>query len=276
LKTAIRNSWIVLALACMASSFTTLAQAKGTVTCTVLDDSGQPVAKKDIVLTSSGGKQTKKKTNEQGEVKFTGVEDGAYSIALDGAVPGRVEVSGADTPCKYNALSAATANAKISGVMDLIKERKYPEAEAEAKKVVDLMPGEATAHYALAVAYAYTGNEQAGAEADKAAELSPDRFKDKVNLIKMQAINVQAENDKKKGDFNSAIKRYQSLQGLAPNDPTVYYNMAVTYGAMKNYDEALKNLDKVIALKPDDQDAKALRARFEKALDEQLSRPLGK
>ncbi len=262
---------------CLAWTIAPPVQAKTNLTCTVVDESGKPVAKQEITLTSSAGKQQKKKTNDQGEVKFGGVDDGLYTIGGEGAVAGKVDVTGnADQPCKYVALSAAFANSKLQEVMQLVQNKKYAEAEAAAKKLVELMPGEGAAHYVLAVAYAYEGKEDAVTEAKKAAELNPDKFKDKVGPIQMQILNQQAETAKQKGDFPAAIKRYEAILAVSPNDPTVYYNMAVTYAGAKDYVQALKNIDLVLAIKPDDQEAKLRKAAWEKSLDEQLRNPLQK
>jgi len=258
--------------------FASLAQAKGGATCTVTDESGKPVAKQEITLSSAGGKQSKKKTNDQGEVKFTGLDDGAYSIGADKSVPGRVEISGsADTPCKYTVIGADAANAKLQGVMQLVQQKKYDDAEKAAKEAVELMPGEATAHYVLAVAYAFQGNSLADGEIKKAAEISPEKFKDKVIAIQMQTLNFQADADKKSRHYDEAIKKYEAMLALSPSDPTVvYYNMGVTYALTKDYPKAIENMDKVLAIKPDDVEAKNMKDQFEKAFDQQLNQKLSK
>src|SRR5581483_6561236 len=203
----------------------------------VVDENNQPIAKQEFVLTSANGKEQKKKTNDKGEAKFGGLDDGAYT--LHGQIAGYVaaksepmEVSGnSEKPCKMTLVSANYANAKLQEVMQLIQQKKLPEAEAAAKKVVEMMPAEGAAHYVLAVAYAYSGKEEAVPEITKAVELSPDKFKDKELPIKMQALNQQAEIAKNKKDFTGAIKKYEQMLAMSPNDPTVLYNMAVTYAA---------------------------------------------
>lgn len=262
---------------CLAWTMAPPAQAKTNLTCTVVDESGKPLAKQEITLTSSAGKQQKKKTNDQGEVKFGGVDDGSYTVGAEGAVAGKVDVTGnAEQPCKYVALSAAFANSKLQEVMQLVQNKKYEEAEDAAKKLVEMMPGEGAAHYVLAVAYAYEGKEDAGTEVKKAAELSPDKFKDKVVPIQMQSLNQEAEMAKQKNDYAGAIKKYESMLAVSPNDPTVYYNMAVTYGRAGNFDTALKTIDKAIQLRPDDAESQQLKIRLQDMYLKQMDKKLEK
>ena len=170
------------------------AQAKNTLNCTVADEDGKPVAKQEFMLTSAGGKQVKKKTGDQGEVKFTGLDDGSYTLGGEGSVPGKFEVAGnTEVACKFTVVSAAAANSKLQEIMQLVQAKKYAEAEEKSKKLVLIMPSEGASHYVLAVAYAFQGNEAAGAEVKKAAELSPDKFQKNVIPIQMQALNIEAE-----------------------------------------------------------------------------------
>jgi hypothetical protein len=94
------------------------AQAKNTLNCTVSDENDKPVAKQEFTLTSDKGKTQKKKTNDQGEAKFGGLDDGTYTLSaeIQGYVSSKsapMEVSGnAEKPCKYTLVSATYANAK--------------------------------------------------------------------------------------------------------------------------------------------------------------------
>lgn len=266
---------IVLPL-CLAGAMALPSQAKTNLVCTVVDENGSPVAKQQITLTSASGKKKDAKTNDQGEVKFGTTDDGTYTIGKDGAVVGRVEVSGTAQPCKYVAVSAQVANAKLQEVMQLIQGRKFPEAEAAAMKAVELMPSEGAAHYVLAVAYAYQGKDGADAEVKKAAELSPDKFKDKVAPIQMQALNAQAEQARAKNDIPGAIEKYNAILQISPDNPTVYYNMAVTYARANNFDLALKSIDKAIALKPDDAESQQLKVRLQDMYLKQMNKDLDK
>jgi len=221
-------------------------QAKNALNCTVVDENGGPVAKQDFMLTSAGGKQTKKKTNDQGEVKFTGLDDGTYTFGGEGTVPAKYEVSGnAEKPCKYTAVSATAANTKLQEVMNLLQAKKYTEAEEKSKKLVEIMPSEGATHLVLAMAYAYQGKEEATPEIKKAAELDPAKYQDKVPLIQAQVA-------------------------------TFYYNQAAAEGRANKFEDALKSIDKAIALKPDDAESQQLKLRLQDMYLKQMEQKLEK
>lgn len=263
--------------------FASQAGAKNTLTCTVVDESDKPVGKQEFTVASASGKSKKAKTNDQGEVKFSGLDDGSYTVSgeIQGYVQSKsapVELSGnAEKTCKYTLVTAQYANAKLQEVMQLVQQKKLAEAEATAKKLTEMMPGEASAHYVLSVAYAYEGKSaEAEPEVKKAAEILPDKFKDKVIPIQMQALNQEAETLKAKGDNAGAIKKYETMLTVSPNDPTVYYNMAVTYGRTNNFDQAIKTIDKAIAIKPDDAESQQLKIRLQDMYLKQMDKKLEK
>jgi len=262
---------------CLIWALAPSAQAKGTLSCTIVDESEKPAAKQEFTLTSSGGKQSKKKTNDQGEVKFTGLDDGTYNLSGEGAVPGSFVVSGnAEVPCKYAAVSVATANAKLTEVMQLIQQKKFGDAEEKAKKVLDLMPNLAESHYYLAVAYAYEGNDAAGTEVKKAAELSPDKFQKNVVPIQLQALLVQGKLAESKRDIDGAIKKYEAMLAVSPQEASAYYYMAVAYGNSGQFDPALKSIDKAIQLKPDDPEFRQMKDHIQDLYQKQLDKTLEK
>jgi tetratricopeptide (TPR) repeat protein len=263
--------------------FAPQAGAKNTLNCTVVDEADKPVGKQEFTVASASGKSKKAKTNDQGQVKFSGLDDGAYTLSgeIQGYVQSKsapVELSGnAEKSCKYTLVSAQFANAKLQEVMQLVQQKKLADAEATAKKLIEMMPGEASAHYVLSVAYAYQGKSaEAEPEVKKAAELLPEKFKDKVIPIQMQSLNQEAETLKAKGDNAGAIKKYEAMLTVSPNDPTVYYNMAVTYGRTNNFDQAIKTIDKAIAIKPDDAESQQLKIRLQDLYLKQMDKKLEK
>ena len=261
-------------------AFVPSAYPKNSLNCTIVDETGKPLAKQEIVLTTAGTqKEQKKKTNDKGEVEFKGLDDGSYQISAEAPyLPAKseaIELSGnAEKTCKQVIPSVTYANSELQSVMQLVQQKKYAEAEEKSKKLVAMMPNEGASHYVLAVTYAYEGNEAAVAEVKKAAELTPDKFQKNVGPIQLQAFNTEADALRQKGDIPGAIKKYEAMLAISPNDPTVYFNLAITYAAGKNYDLALKNIDLFLAIKPDDQEAKTRKAQWEKQFQDQLNNPL--
>jgi tetratricopeptide (TPR) repeat protein len=190
-----------------------------------------------------------------------------------------MELSGNVTkPCNYALISANHANAMLQEVLTLIQQKKAAEAAAKAAKTVEMMPEESGAHYVLAVAHATSGREaEALASIKKAAELSPEKFGDKVQIVHMSAISVQADQLMAKNDFDGAIKKYQEMIAVNPSEPIAYYNMAVAYGRANKLNDALTAIDKAIALKPGDAEMAQMKTRlqdmFMKSLDTELKAP---
>ena len=266
-------------------SLATSVAAKNNFNCMIVDETGKPIEKGEMILTAvDGGKENKRRTNDKGQVEFKGLDDGAYTIRgnEDGYIfsnSAPMEVAGNITkPCAYTLVSAAHANTLLQGVLNLLQQKKVAEAETSALKAVELMPDESGAHYVLAVAYATGGKEpEAVASIKKAAEMSPEKFGDKVEIVHMSAISVQADQLMAKNDFDGAIKKYQEMIALNPTEPIAYYNMAVAYGRANKLNEAITAIDKAIALKPGDagmmQTKTLLQDRFMKSLDTELQAP---
>ena len=258
------------------------AQAKNTLNCTITDETGKPLGKEQIVLVAVGAeKEKKEKTNGDGVVQFKGLDDGAYRIygVIQGYVATKsapIQLSGnAEKTCTYTIPSANYANALLQDVIQLVKQKKYGEAEQKGQKAVELLPGEAGAHYVLALSHASLGKEDEAVEEIKtAAELSPEKYKDVVTPVQLMALDTQANQAMSKGDFDGAMQRYEAMQKVAPNDPTVYYNMAVALGRQDKFDEALKTIDKAIELKPEDAELQQTKVRLQdmymKSMDKKL------
>lgn len=281
----VRNLLVWAGAMVLLGSLASTAAAKNNFKCTVVDENGKPVEKGQMILSrADGSKDWKRKTNDKGEVEFKGLEDGSYKMRgdVDGYVSsysGPMEISGNITkPCNRTLVSANAATAMLQQVLQLVQQKKLDEAEAKAKKAVELMPEESGAHYVLAVTHATGGNEaEAMTAIKKAAELDPARWGDKVQLIQMSAMSVQADQLMAKNDFDGAIQKYQEMIKINPSEPIAYYNMAVAYGRAHKLNEALTAIDKAIALKPGDvgmQKTKAqLEDMFSKSLDQELKAP---
>lgn len=250
----------LLTVALLISLFSPIARASNKLRCTVTQQDGAPAEKVELLLTGSASdKQWKKKTNKQGEVEFKGLPDGTYSI--QGAMQGYlltkasgIELSGNTTKtCApvfvsvdvLNQLLTEANNATRSGNTDLAIEK--------GKAALELAPGIPNCHIVLAIAYAKKGLvDEAMASAKKAAELDPDQFGKMEKPIHMEALGAQASALLAKHDFDGAIAKYKEIADIAPDEATVYYNLALAYGHKEDFDNAIKSIDKAIELAPND------------------------
>ncbi|MGH9785870.1 MAG: tetratricopeptide repeat protein [Terriglobia bacterium] len=272
---------------CLIGSLGATAAAKNNLNCTFVDETGKPLAKQEFVLTAvNGGKETKRRANDQGLAEFKGLDDGSYHVRPGDDIQGYVihksppiQLSGNQTQtCTHKLLSVNYANGLLQEVLTLTQQKKLAEAEERGKRAIDLMPEESGAHYVLAVAYATGGKEADAVTAiQKAAEIAPDKYGDKVQMVRLSAISAQADQLMAKNDLEGALKKYQDMLAVAPNEPVAHYNMAIAYGRASKFDEALKAIDKAIALKPGDLEMGQMKIRLQdmylKSLDQKLEVP---
>jgi tetratricopeptide (TPR) repeat protein len=280
-----RNGAKLAGVIFLLGSLASTAAAKNNLNCTIVDETGKPIAKGEMVLTAvNGGKENKRRTNDRGQIEFKGLDDGAYQIRgnVDGYVfssSAPIELSGNVTkPCNHTLISANAANVMLQEVLQLTQQKKVPEAEEKAKKVVETLPEESGAHYVLAVAYASGGKEpEAVASIKKAAELNQEKFGPMVKVVHMSALSAQADQLMAKNDYDGAIKKYEAMVAVDPAEPIAYYNMAVAYGRANKMNDALTAIDKAIALKPGDAEMRQMKARLEdmfmKSLNQELKAP---
>jgi len=52
------------------------------------------------------------------------------------------------------------------------------------------------------------------------------------------------------GDFASALKEYQNAVKLNPDLPAAHYYVGITYAKMEQYELAMENLQKAVAINP--------------------------
>ncbi|MBI3896285.1 MAG: tetratricopeptide repeat protein [Acidobacteria bacterium] len=271
--------WVVAA--CLSGIIGSPAQAKSTLTCTILDETGKPLGKEQIILVAPNGKEKKEKTNEDGLVQFKGLDDGTYRIygAIQGYVASKsapMELSGnAEKTCNYTIPSANYASTLLQDVLQLVKQKKFEEAEQKGQKAVEVLPGEGGSHYVLAISHASLGKEaEALKHIQMAAELDPTKYKEVVTPVQLMALDTQANQDLAKGNFDGAMQKYDAMKKVAPNDPTVYYNIAVALGRQSKFDEALKEIDKAIEMKPQDTEFQQTKLRLQdmylKSMDRKL------
>ena len=278
--------WQGAVAAGLAVAFVAVAAAKNNLQCTIVDEAGKPLAKQEFILSTTAGgkdKETKRKTDDAGVVEFKGLDDGTYQ--LRGEIPGYVSgksapisLSGnASQTCNYTIASAAAATALMQEVLQHVRQKQFAEAQEKGKKAIAWVPQEAGAHYVLAVAYASTGNEDgAVTELKKAAEITPEKYQSMVSTVHVMALTTQADEAMAKKDVDGAMKKYEAAIAVAPQEPTAYYNLAMAYARANKYEEAIKTIDKAIALKPEDAEVQQMKVRLQdmylKTLDKKLEK----
>ena len=125
--------------------------------------------------------------------------------------------------------------------------RKYDMAIAAYEKILAINP--ALKEIQTSLIGAYVKNNQP----DKAINLIDVALKKTPRNVPLLFRKAKIYTDL--GDFNTAMKVYEQILSFKKNSPTIYHAYAVLYTKMKDYDKAIKNLNKSITL--DDTNAHA-------------------
>ncbi|GAH48217.1 unnamed protein product, partial [marine sediment metagenome] len=72
-------------------------------------------------------------------------------------------------------------------------------------------------------------------------------------------VRGQAAMAKMPADYEDAIREFEQAAKLAPDWPEIYYNLGVVQEKAKEYDKAIENLEKYLALAPNATDADVVR-----------------
>lgn len=266
----------VLALGMMPALY-----ADNTLQCTIKNDAGEPAVKSEFVLRSpEQNKEWKKKTNDKGEIEFKGLKDGKYN--LEGAMDNHlltkakgIVVSGNKVnTCVPVFVSVDKLNTMLGNANALMIGGKNDEAIAKADEILAIAPDIPNPLVIKAVAQANKGMLEEAVKNIEAAAALDESQKPKIELVRMQALSAQAGAALQKKDFDGAIAKYQEIAKLKPGEATTYYNLSLAYGHKGDLNAALVELEKAIALRPDDVEFLERKKQIESMLDKQLNQEL--
>lgn len=141
------------------------------------------------------------------------------------------------------------------------KAGQYDESLSFYIKALNIEPSNADIHYNIGTAFQAKGDIARARKAyAKAIELDPKDNSAKEALISLdeqqqealvtdafkQAVRLQEQ-----GKHKEAIEIYDRISKDRSTDDSLFYNMAVSYQALKDYDNAILNLKKAATLKKD-------------------------
>jgi tetratricopeptide (TPR) repeat protein len=129
-------------------------------------------------------------------------------------------------------------------------------------KALNLEPANPDIHYNIGTAFQSKKDYVRAQKAySRALELNPNHFEAKAALGMLQgqqqedqianafthAVKLQSA-----GNYNDAISVYKKIAVDRPNDDTLFYNLAVAYQAISDFDKSIENYKKAYAIKPDE------------------------
>jgi tetratricopeptide (TPR) repeat protein len=267
--------------AALAAALTPALRADNSLQCTITSDDGQPAAKLEFILKNAElNKEWKKKSNDKGEVEFKGLKDGKYT--LDGVMDNylltkakNLEISGNKVnTCAPVFVSIGKLNTLLNAANSLMISGKNDEAIAKADELLAIAPSLPNPMVIKAVALANKGDMDNAMKNIEAAAALDEAQKPKIELVHIQALGAQASQALQKRDFDTAIARYQEIAKMKPGEATTYYNLSLAYGHKGDLNTALVQVEKAIALKPDDAEFAAHKKALEGMLDKQLNQEL--
>ena len=145
---------------------------------------------------------------------------------------------------------------------------KLDAALEDFNKAIEINPDYEEAYFYRGLVYAIKNlNEDALKDLDKVTELNPDHFeayRKRGELKDLKGNHEGAKKDYAKasncegimkdglGHYDEAIKDYDEAIRLKPDYAIAYYNRGCAKGALGHNDEAIKDYDETIRLNPDD------------------------
>ena len=156
----------------------------------------------------------------------------------------------------------ALAQARLSAVMSMIYHWFEPTQEVketarrEADESLRLQPDLGEGHLALGLYFYYEENnyEEALRELNLAAKALPNDGDVGLYIAAVQ---------RRQGHFAEAIAAYQKAEAIDPRNSVTLYDAAQTYFAIRDWPNAVKGMDRVLALAPDSLNVKIQRAYME-------------
>jgi serine/threonine-protein kinase len=156
----------------------------------------------------------------------------------------------------------ALAHARLSAVMSMIYHWFEPTQEVketarrEADESLRLQPDLGEGHLALGLYFYYEENnyEEALRELNLAAKALPNDGDVGLYIAAVQ---------RRQGHFADAIAAYQKAEAIDPRNSVTLYDAAQTYFAIRDWPNAVKGMDRVLALAPDSLNVKIQRAYME-------------
>jgi TolB-like protein/Tfp pilus assembly protein PilF len=156
----------------------------------------------------------------------------------------------------------ALAHARLSAVMSMIYHWFEPTQEVketarrEADQSLRLQPDLGEGHLALGLYFYYeeSNYQEALRELNLAAKALPNDGDVGLYIAAVQ---------RRQGHLTEAIAAYQKAEAIDPRNSVTLYDAAQTYFAIRDWPNAVKGMDRVLALAPDSVNVKIQRAYME-------------
>jgi tetratricopeptide (TPR) repeat protein len=141
------------------------------------------------------------------------------------------------------------------------RKKQYDVSLTNYIKALNLEPSNPDIHYNIGTAFQAKGDLLRAKKAyTRTLELNPNHKEASSALIILKGSQkehniadafAQAIKFQEDGEYEKAIKIYNNISKDKPSDDTLFYNLAVAYQAVKNYDKSVENYERAYAINPD-------------------------
>ena len=160
------------------------------------------------------------------------------------------------------------ADELMAGGAQALQQGKFKEAEDQLLASLEIYPSNPNTHHNLAVLYIQTSKwEEATKSLNKTKELLQmymtandqaklslqpqyDEIEKLLETMPLRQLAGEADAAMKAYKYDEAIEKLNQLQQISPDNPTIYYHMAIAYSRSKKFDEAEQAVEKALELKP--------------------------
>lgn len=140
------------------------------------------------------------------------------------------------------------ASKLVEAALKFQLEGKYSEAISQYVKAVEITPNDTKLHYNIGTAFQSIDDfEHAEKAYKKSLELDPNNEKTKaalellskqVNNKKVKELSIRAVELQNSNNYQEAITTYLAATSIAPDDPSLYYNLGTAYQASGDLNNA--------------------------------------
>ena len=226
-----------------------------------VDGSNKPIPNVDCKLINKAtGQESVLKANKKGEADFEKVAAGEYVVqaSMKGyfeATSDKISVidTEKDVSVTVPLVDEKAFKAKETEANQLLSSAKFKEASVIYKEMLKMAPKEAVVWANLAKSEAGMMDQQGALEAaKKAAELDPKEYSGLEAQMEAWIDFEGGIHALENKDFPKAVKLLTESLKLQPQNADGYYNLSLAYGHQRKYQEALKNIDEALKLKPNE------------------------
>jgi tetratricopeptide (TPR) repeat protein len=231
-----------------------------TLGCTFVDKAGVRLHEVETRLTrlddrgESAGEPGYRESDQEGLIEFLDQDPGTYRFEA-----------------QLNTFISMKRTLHLQGEIDLrqvlLRKGQFDQLNKEAKRalenadyqiaidrlmiLVSALPDRVVLHANLARAHAGAlDQEKALAEADAAAAIDAKRFATLRQELQKRMLPELGQKAMYEMDFATASVHYEALREIDPKDPIAYQGLALSYGHLGRFKEALAAVDRAIELDP--------------------------